>query len=158
MSVTVPADAGAGDYTLLYSILLDGNEYSTSLETVRLGAPGLTQLPDDATCVAEEHIVTPACVDVHLVEARFADALMCGYVRGADESIPQSLSRVDLKLREITDEEINEMIWEADMSGDGEICYKEFKSMAEELGMIKPEHQAFRRSNGRSADDEEDAS
>ena len=27
---------------------------------------------------------------------------------------------------EITDEEINEMIWEADMSGDGEICYKEF--------------------------------
>ena len=58
---------------------------------------------------------------------------------------------------EITDEEINEMIWEADMSGDGEICYREFKTMAEELGMIKPEHQAFRRSNGRSADDEEGA-
>ena len=59
---------------------------------------------------------------------------------------------------EITDEEINEMIWEADMSGDGEICYKEFKSMAEELGMIKPEHQALRHSHARSADDEEDAS
>ena len=59
---------------------------------------------------------------------------------------------------EITDEEINEMIWEADMSGDGEICYREFKTMAEELGMIKPEHQALRHSHARSADDEEDAS
>ena len=96
--VTIPAQAPQGAYELVY----DGIE----LRPVRMGAPGAPGPVDERSCIAEANLVRRAKVTVDLVDVEFVRTLRYGYVRGADETIPEILAGFGLDLAELSDDEL----------------------------------------------------
>lgn len=68
-SVSIPPTTAPGFYSLCYVIHCGGRDYDVLLEPVRMVAPGLPGMPDEANCIQEEFIMPRAEVSVHLVEA-----------------------------------------------------------------------------------------
>ncbi|MDR3576058.1 MAG: cyclic nucleotide-binding domain-containing protein [Anaerolineaceae bacterium] len=104
--VTIPKDTLEGVYPLRYVVGYDGRDYSVVLNRVQMGAPGLPRPPDEATCVKEQIITTPALENVHFVNAKFVPGLKYAYIKGADEDILNALNRFDLDFHLITDTEM----------------------------------------------------
>jgi LmbE family N-acetylglucosaminyl deacetylase len=104
--VTIPKDTPEGVYPLQYVVECGGRDYGVVLNAVRMGAPGLPRLPDEATCIKEQIVTTPALGNVHLIDVKFFPGLKYAYVKGADEDILNALSRFGLDFHLITDKEM----------------------------------------------------
>ena len=105
--VTVPGATTPGRYRLTFAIGTEDGQPAVTFEPVWMGASGLPRLPDASTCTREAFLVTPASVDVHVVDATFARWLKYGYVEGAAEALLPALHRFGLKTSVITDEEMS---------------------------------------------------
>ena len=105
-SVRVPRTAPAGHYTLRYVVRVGDRDYGVVLHPIRMGTPGLPGLPDETNCVREEFVITPAVVEICLIDVTFAKGLRCAYIHGAPEPIPEVLEAFDLHVRPITDQEM----------------------------------------------------
>jgi hypothetical protein len=105
-SVMIPENTSAGLYPLRYVVQCSGRDYGVMLTPVRMGAPGLSQLPDQATCIKEEFITAPAVVNTHLFDVRFVPGLRYAYIQGVDENILKALTHFDLAFHPITDDEM----------------------------------------------------
>ena len=106
LHVTVPASAGAGHYRLGYDLTSDGRPCAVELNPVRLGQAGSAGVVNENTCIAESHLVSPAFVDVDLIDATFVRTLRYGYVRGADEEILSALAGFALDMTELEDDQL----------------------------------------------------
>jgi LmbE family N-acetylglucosaminyl deacetylase len=104
--LTIPKDTPEGVYPLRYVVECDGRDYGVVLNAVRMGAPGLPRLPDEATCVKEQIITTPALGNVRFIDVKFVPGLKYAYVKGADEDVLNALARFGLDFHLITDEEM----------------------------------------------------
>ncbi|MEJ2557853.1 MAG: PIG-L family deacetylase, partial [Anaerolineae bacterium] len=102
-SVVIPENTSAGHYPLRYLVKCGGRDYGVVLNPVRMAAPGLPRLPDEATCVKEQLITSPAVGNVHLIDARFVTGLRYGYIKGVDEDLLKALTHFDLDFHLITD-------------------------------------------------------
>jgi hypothetical protein len=105
-SVMIPENTSAGLYALRYVVHCSGRDYGVMLTPVRMGAPGLSQLPDQATCVKEEFITAPAVVNTHLIDVRFVPGLRYAYIKGVDENILKALTHFNLAFHLVTDDEM----------------------------------------------------
>jgi hypothetical protein len=104
--VTIPKDTSEGVYPLRYVVECNGRDYGVVLNAVRMAAPGLPRLPDEATCIKEQIITTSALGNVHLVDVKFVPGLKYAYVKGADEDVLNALDRFGLDFHLITDGEM----------------------------------------------------
>jgi LmbE family N-acetylglucosaminyl deacetylase len=104
--VTIPKDTPQGVYSMQYVVEYDGRDYGVVLNTVRMGAPGLPRLPDEATCIKEQVITTPAIGNIHFIDVKFVAGLKYAYIKGADEDILNALNRFGLDFHLITDKEL----------------------------------------------------
>ncbi|MBW2285105.1 MAG: cyclic nucleotide-binding domain-containing protein, partial [Deltaproteobacteria bacterium] len=105
----IPADQPAGHYTLAYHICCGDRDYGVAVTPIRQGAPGLGGLTDSANCIREEFILTPAQVDVHIIDAIFVQGLKYAYIQGADEEVRDVLSSFDIEFHLVTDEEMGSL-------------------------------------------------
>jgi LmbE family N-acetylglucosaminyl deacetylase len=105
-SVMIPESAPAGHYPLRYLVKCGGRDYGVVLNPVRMAAPGLARLPDEATCVKEQLITSPAVGNVNLINAKFITGLRYGYIKGVDEDILKALTHFDLDFHLIADDEM----------------------------------------------------
>ena len=105
-TVTIPQDTPEGVYPVRYVVECDGRDYGVVLNAVRMGAPGLPRLPDEATCIQEQIVTTPALGNVHFIDVKFVPGLKYAYVKGADEDVLNALGRFGLDFHLITDEEM----------------------------------------------------
>jgi LmbE family N-acetylglucosaminyl deacetylase len=104
--VSIPEDTPAGVYLLRYIVQCGGRDYGVVLDAVRMAAPGLPRLPDEATCTKEQIITAPAVGNIHLIDAKFVPGMKYAYVTGADEDVLKSLAHFNLDFHPITDEEM----------------------------------------------------
>lgn len=104
--VAVPANADPGGYRLGYDLTSDGRPCGFELNPIRLGEAGSAGVVDENTCLAEAHLVSPAVVDVDLIDATFVRTLRYGYLRGVDEQILPALARFDLDITELEDDQL----------------------------------------------------
>jgi LmbE family N-acetylglucosaminyl deacetylase len=104
--VTIPGDAVPGEYRLHYQVHVGGRDYAEVLEPIRMGAPGLPRLPDETTCTKEMFVTSPAEVLIQLVDVEFAPNLWYAYIQGAADEVANVLSRFDLRIDLISDEEM----------------------------------------------------
>jgi LmbE family N-acetylglucosaminyl deacetylase len=104
--LTIPQTTPAGVYPLRYVVQCAGREYTVILSAVRMAAPGLPRLADEATCVREQLIAAPASGDIHLVGARFVPDLKYAYIRGADEDIVKALRHFGFDFHLVADDEL----------------------------------------------------
>jgi hypothetical protein len=104
--VTIPAHTSAGLYPLRYVVQCGDREYGVILNSVRLGAPGIPRLPDEATCVKEELFTVPAVGNIHLIAVKFVRGLSYAYIKGAEEELLQALTHFNQSFHLITDEEM----------------------------------------------------
>ena len=105
-TVRVPRTTPAGHYTLRYVVRVDDRDYDVVFHPIRMGMPGLPGLPDETNCVREEFAITPAVVELCLIDVTFAKGLRYAYIRGAPEPIPEVLEAFDLHVHPITDQEM----------------------------------------------------
>lgn len=105
-TVSVPADISAGHYPLQYKIRHGKQEYAAIVTPVYMGSPGLPAPPDESSCVAEEFIISPSRVMVHLIDAQFVQKLRYAYVQGAKEELLETLKPFGISFHLITDEEM----------------------------------------------------
>ena len=104
--LTIPKDTPEGVYPVRYVVEHAGRDYGVVLNTVRMGAPGLPRLPDEATCIKEQIVTTPAIGNVNFIDVKFVPGLKYAYVKGADEDILNALARFGLDFHLITDKEM----------------------------------------------------
>lgn len=105
-TVTIPENSPAGLYRLQYIVHCQNRDYGVILEAVRMGAPGLPQLPDESTCMHEKFITTPAVVNTHLIDVQFKRGLNYAYVTGAAEEVTESLGSFGITFHLISDAEM----------------------------------------------------
>ena len=105
-AVTIPPHTPAGLYPLRYVVQCGEREYGVILNSVRLGAPGIPRLPDEATCVKEELFTVPAVGNIHLIAVKFVRGLTYAYIKGAEEELLQALTHFDQSFHLIADEEM----------------------------------------------------
>lgn len=105
-TVTLPENTPAGDYPLQYVVGVEGRDYDAVFNAVRMATPGLPGLPDESNCVKEEFIITPAVVNVRMLNVKFVPGLRYAYIRGATDDIPEVLTRFGLQLDLIEDHEM----------------------------------------------------
>lgn len=103
---TIPPGAEAGEHMLHYNVCVESREYSVLLDSVRMGAPGLPQPPDEATCIKEAFITRPAQVVVQLLDVTFAPGLKYAYVKGTADAVLSTLSQFGLDVHPISDHEM----------------------------------------------------
>jgi LmbE family N-acetylglucosaminyl deacetylase len=104
--VTIPKDTPEGVYPVRYIVECDGRDYGVVLNAVRMGAPGFHRMPDEATCIKEQFITTPALINIHFIDVNFVPGLKYAYVQGADEDILNVLGQFGLNFHLITDKEM----------------------------------------------------
>jgi len=104
--VTVPAGAPAGVYPIAYRVRCGNREYSVVVSPVRMGIPGLPNLPDRSNCIREEFMLQPAQATVHLLDVRLVQGLTYGYVQGAGEDLMETLKSLGVIIKNISDEEM----------------------------------------------------
>lgn len=107
--LTIPGEMAGGRYRLEYLLGLNDGQPAVTLDPVWMGASGLPRSPDASTCTREAFLAKPAQVDVHLIEASFAQGLSYGYVRGATEGLLDALDNFGLNIHAIGDEEMGYM-------------------------------------------------
>jgi LmbE family N-acetylglucosaminyl deacetylase len=105
-AVAVPAGAAATAYELAYEVDSDGRESGFDLEPVRLPADGALGPADDVNCGWEAFRIRPAAVSLELVDVRLPAAVPYASVEGLPEGILRSLSRFELDVTELGDEEL----------------------------------------------------
>jgi LmbE family N-acetylglucosaminyl deacetylase len=102
----IPQQTPAGVYPLRYVVECAGREYAVILSAVRMAAPGLPRLADEATCVKEQLIAAPAIGAIHLIDATFVPGLRYAYVQGADEDIVKALRHFGLDFHLVAEDEL----------------------------------------------------
>ncbi|MEM7117102.1 MAG: PIG-L family deacetylase [Chloroflexota bacterium] len=105
--VVVPANTPSDNYKLHYGVVVDGRTYSDILEPVRMGAPGIPCLADEANCIKETFITEPADVVVQLMDIEFAPNLRYAYVTGASDTALAALAHFQLDITVLDDEAIS---------------------------------------------------
>ncbi len=96
--LAVPEGLEAGTRTLHYRLATEDLRHGVVLQPVWKPAPGVPRQADERNCVAQEFVVSPADVSVHVVDVAFAPGLRYGYVTGAEEEIVPSLARFGLDI------------------------------------------------------------
>ena len=104
-TVTVPGHSAAGTYNLDYQIQCGDRAYALELTPVRMGSPGVATV-DAANCIREEHILTPARVTVHLIDAKFVPGQQYAYITGAAEQVRDGLALFGVNFTVIADAEL----------------------------------------------------
>jgi LmbE family N-acetylglucosaminyl deacetylase len=105
-TVSIPENTEAGLYPLQYIVHCRNRDFGVILEPVRMGAPGLPQLPDESTCVKEEFVTTPAVVNAHLIDVEFIQGLNYAYITGIAEEVTESLASFGIPFHMISDEDM----------------------------------------------------
>jgi LmbE family N-acetylglucosaminyl deacetylase len=104
--VIIPPDAPEGRYLLRYNIRCRNRDYGVVLTPVRMGAPGLPNPDNPATCIREELILTPAQVEIFIINARLREGQKFGYIEGAKEEILPVLQPLGVNIRQFKDADI----------------------------------------------------
>lgn len=105
-TIIIPPDTAEGRYRLKYKIRCRNRDYDVVLNPVRMGAPGLPEPGDPATCIREEFILAPAQVDIFLINARLKEGRRFGYIEGTGEGTLQVLQSVGVNIRALVDADI----------------------------------------------------
>jgi LmbE family N-acetylglucosaminyl deacetylase len=108
-ALTIPATASPGKETLRYRVHVEGRTYATSLMPVRMGPGHLTGEPDAASCIRETFLISPAEVELHLVQARFARSLRCAYIAGDEENVAALLEPFGARFHMVDDEQLQRL-------------------------------------------------
>jgi LmbE family N-acetylglucosaminyl deacetylase len=108
-ALTIPTSAPTGTYPLRFRMDVEGRAYTTGLMPVRMGTANLAGDPDAATCIRETFLLTPAEVDLHLVQARFARSLRYAYVAGVDEDVVRQLEPFGPRFHMVDDAELQRL-------------------------------------------------
>ena len=106
LKVLVPERTPAGEYQLKYVVRSGDRDYGFVLNPVRMGAPGLPQLPNATNCIKEEFVITPASIAVHIIDARFVSGLKYAYIKGVGEELLGTLMSFDLNIILLAEEDI----------------------------------------------------
>ena len=104
--LAIPAGTPAGRHLIEYRLGPGEGRPAVTIEPVWMGAPGLAKPPDAATCVRETFLAKPACVDVHMIDAKFASGLKYAYIRGAAEGLLEAIGNLGLSIHLISDDEM----------------------------------------------------
>jgi hypothetical protein len=104
--VSIPPGMPEGSYLLQYKIRCRDREYHDIMSPVRMGAPGLPDAANPATCIKEEFILEPAQLTVYLIEARFDQSRRYAYVEGANEDLLPILKPLGIKFHLLSDHHI----------------------------------------------------
>ncbi|MBN9386708.1 MAG: cyclic nucleotide-binding domain-containing protein [Chloroflexi bacterium] len=101
---TIPPGQTAGEYQLNYNITCEGRVYDVISNSVYLG--GAAGRVDSGNCIKEEIILEPARVTLHLVNARFAQHLKYGYIRGLQEDLAATLKPFGVEFYYLTESDL----------------------------------------------------
>jgi len=104
--LTIPGGTASGQYRIEYQVGPGEVRPAVTLDPVWMGAPGLSRQPDGSTCVREAFLAKPACVEVHVIQAKFASGLKYAYVNGAAEGLLDALGNFGLNIHAINDDEM----------------------------------------------------
>jgi hypothetical protein len=107
--LTTPASASTGTYPLRFRMDVEGRAYTTGLMPVRMGTANLAGEPDAASCIRETFLLTPAQVDLHLVQAHFARSLQYAYVAGSEEDVVRQLEPFGPRFHLLDDDELHRL-------------------------------------------------
>ena len=108
-ALTIPATASPGSESLRYRVHVEGRSYTTGLMPVRMGPAHLTGEPDPASCIRETFLLSPAEVELHLIQARFARSLHCAYIAGDEEDVAGLLEPFGARFHVVDDEELQRL-------------------------------------------------
>jgi LmbE family N-acetylglucosaminyl deacetylase/CRP-like cAMP-binding protein len=108
-ALTVPATALPGKEALRYRVHVEGRTYATGLMPVRMGPGHLTGEPDAASCIRETFLLSPAEVELHLIQARFARSLSCAYIAGDEENVAGLLAPFGARFHMLDDDELQRL-------------------------------------------------
>jgi len=89
--VTIPPDAPENTYVLRGVVHSDGRDYSYSITPVRMGMAGVPGEPTASNCIKEANIVSPAEINVSLIQVEFSRKQKYAYVPGVKEGIRDGL-------------------------------------------------------------------
>ena len=103
-ALMIPATTSPGREALRYRVQVDGRTYATGLMPVRMGPGRLTGEPDPASCIRETFLLSPAEVELHLIQARFARSLRCAYIAGDEENVTGLLEPFGARFHIVDDE------------------------------------------------------
>lgn len=103
------ASAPPGRHALRYRLKVEGRSYATGLMPVRMGSGHLTGEPEAASCIRETFLLSPAQVDLHVIQARFARSLRYAYIAGPDEDVVRYLSAFGAEFHLVADEELERL-------------------------------------------------
>jgi LmbE family N-acetylglucosaminyl deacetylase len=104
--VIIPPDTSEGRYLLQYNIRCRNRDYGVVLTPVRMGAPGLPYPDNPATCIREELLLTPAQVEIFVINARLREKHRYGYIEGAKEETFAVLQSLGVNIHLIKDTDI----------------------------------------------------
>jgi len=108
-TLTTPTSAPTSTHALRFRMDVEGRPYTTGLLPVRMGTPNLRGEPDAASCLRETFLLTPAEVDLHVVQARFARSLRYAYVTGVEEDVVRHLEPFGAQFHLVDDEELQRL-------------------------------------------------
>ena len=108
-TVTTQTSAPTGTHPLRFRMEVAGRPYTTGLMPVRMGTANLAGEPDAASCIRETFLLTPAEVDLHVVQARFARSLRYAYVAGVEEDVVRHLEPFGAQFHVVDDEELQRL-------------------------------------------------
>jgi LmbE family N-acetylglucosaminyl deacetylase len=108
-TLTTPTSAPIGTHALRFRMDVEGRPYTTGLLPVRMGTANIAGEPDAASCIRETLLLTPAEVDLHVVQARFARSLRYAYVAGVEEDVVRHLEPFGAQFHLVDDEELQRL-------------------------------------------------
>jgi hypothetical protein len=108
-TLTTPTSAPIGTHALRIRMDVEGRPYTTGLLPVRMGTANLAGEPDAASCTRETFLLTPAEVDLHVVQARFARSLRYAYVAGVEDDVVRLLEPFGAQFHLVDDEELQRL-------------------------------------------------
>jgi LmbE family N-acetylglucosaminyl deacetylase len=106
LSVTVPAGAPPGRYTLRYGLDCGGRVYESSISAVMQTAVGLDGARDEGTCSRRQYIVDPAVVEVSVVDVAVHEGHRYGYVAGTGDELPKILRDIGIDVEVVDDDQL----------------------------------------------------
>jgi LmbE family N-acetylglucosaminyl deacetylase len=108
-TLTTPTSAPTGTFPLRFRMDVEGRPYTTGLMPVRMGTANLAGEPDAASCIRETFLLTPAQVDLHLVQVLFARSLRYAYVAGGEEDVVRQLEPFGPRFHMVDDDELHRL-------------------------------------------------
>jgi LmbE family N-acetylglucosaminyl deacetylase len=104
--VGLPQQAEPGTNELAYEVAAGDRRFGVVLHPVRQPAAGLPAPATEANATAEAFMISPAALDIHLVDVGFVRTLRYGYLPGTDKGIVDALTRFDIDLTALREEDL----------------------------------------------------